>query len=39
VLRAPFALLPDLWGGGDNALFRSMAVPCLLACALLAVGL
>jgi hypothetical protein len=39
VLRAPFAFLPDLWGGGDHALFRSMAVPCLLACALLAVGL
>jgi hypothetical protein len=39
VLRAPFAWLPDLWGGGDHALFRSMAVPCLVACALLAVGL
>jgi hypothetical protein len=39
VLRAPFALLPDLWGGGDLALFRSMAVPCLLAAALLAVAL
>src|SRR5688572_24862337 len=39
VLRAPFVFLPDLWGGGDHALFRSMAVPCLLACALLAVGL
>jgi hypothetical protein len=39
VMRAPFALLPDLWGGGDLALFRSMAVPCLLATVLLAVGL
>jgi hypothetical protein len=39
VLRAPFAFLPDLWGGGDLALFRSMAVPCLLAGALLGVGL
>jgi hypothetical protein len=31
VLRSPFALLPELWGGGDWALFRSMAVPCLAA--------
>lgn len=39
VLRAPFALLPDLWGGGDLALFRSMAVPCLVAAAALGVFL
>jgi hypothetical protein len=39
VLRAPFALLPNLWGGGDLALFRSVAVPCLLAVAILAVFL
>src|SRR5918996_5652754 len=39
VLRAPFALLPGLWGGGDLALFRSMAAPCLLAGAVLAVVL
>jgi hypothetical protein len=39
VLRAPFALLPNLWGGGDLALFRSMAIPCLLAAAILAVFL
>jgi hypothetical protein len=39
VLRAPFALLPNLWGGGDHALFRSMAAPCLLAGVLLAVAL
>jgi Glycosyltransferase family 87 len=39
VLRAPFALLPGLWGGGDLALFRSMAAPCLLAAAILAVAL
>jgi hypothetical protein len=39
ILRAPFALLPDLWGGGDLALFRSMAAPCLMAGALLAVAL
>ena len=37
ILRAPFAFLPDLWGGGDLALFRSMAVPCLIAVAFLAV--
>lgn len=29
ILRAPFVLLPDTWGGGDLALFRSMAIPCL----------
>jgi hypothetical protein len=39
VLRAPFAFLPDLWGGGDLALYRSMAVPCLAAGALLGVFL
>lgn len=37
VLRAPFALLPNVWDGGDLALFRSMAVPCLAAAALLGV--
>jgi hypothetical protein len=39
VLRAPFALLPNLWGGGDLALFRSMALPCLIAGAIFAVAL
>jgi Glycosyltransferase family 87 len=39
VLRAPFALLPNAWGGGDLALFRSMAAPCLVAAAILAVVL
>jgi hypothetical protein len=39
IMRAPFALLPNLWGGGDLALFRSMAVPCLLAGAVFAVFL
>jgi hypothetical protein len=39
LLRAPFALLPQLWGGGDLAIFRSMAVPCLLATAILGVAL
>jgi hypothetical protein len=39
ILRAPFALLPNLWGGGDLALFRSLAVPCLAIAAILAVFL
>ena len=39
ILRAPFALLPELWGGGDLALYRSMAVPCLAAGVVLAVML
>jgi hypothetical protein len=39
VMRAPFAFLPNLWGGGDLALFRSMAIPCLLAAAIFAVFL
>src|SRR5687768_14709892 len=39
LLRAPFAILPDLWGGGDLALFRSMAIPCFAALAFLAVML
>ena len=39
ILRAPFAVLPDLWGGGDLALFRSMAIPCLAAVAFLALVL
>ena len=39
ILRLPFVALPDLWGGGDLALFRSMAVPCLAAGAALGVFL
>ncbi len=31
VERAPFALLPDLWGGGHLAVYRMVAAPCLLA--------
>jgi hypothetical protein len=31
VLRSPFVFLPDLWGGGYLALFRSLALPCLAA--------
>lgn len=37
ILRAPFAVLPSVWHGGDTALFRTMAAPCLLAA--LALGL
>lgn len=31
VLRAPFALSTDLWGGGELAVYRMVALPCLLA--------
>jgi Glycosyltransferase family 87 len=31
VLRAPFALLTDVWGGGELAVYRMVALPCLLA--------
>jgi hypothetical protein len=31
VERAPFALLPGLWGGGSLAVYRTVALPCLLA--------
>ncbi len=39
VLRAPFALLPGLWGGGAQAIFRVVALPCLAAAAALGVWL
>jgi hypothetical protein len=39
ILRAPFALLPAAWRGGDLALYRSMAVPCLLAAVVVALVL
>src|ERR1700677_614039 len=35
--RAPFALLPGLWGGGALAVYRMVSLPCLLAGALLGV--
>lgn len=38
-LRAPFALLPNLWGGGDLAAYRTLAAPCLVAGAVLGVWL
>src|SRR5207302_1610880 len=37
--RSPFALLPGLWGGGALAVYRAVAVPCLLAAAVIAVVL
>ena len=39
VIRSPFALLPELWGGGALAVYRSMAVPALAAGAILGVVL
>jgi hypothetical protein len=39
VERAPFALIPGLWGGGALAVYRAVAVPCLLAAALLGIHL
>ncbi|MHB8235434.1 MAG: glycosyltransferase 87 family protein [Solirubrobacteraceae bacterium] len=39
VERAPFALIPQIWGGGELAVYRSVAAPCLLASALLGVWL
>jgi hypothetical protein len=37
--RAPFALVPGLWGGGSLAVYRALALPCLLAAAALGVWL
>jgi hypothetical protein len=37
--RAPFALIPGLWGGGALAVYRAVAAPCLLATAVLGVWL
>ena len=37
--RAPFALAPGLWGGGTLAVYRMVALPCLLATAALGVWL
>ncbi len=39
VLRAPFALAPELWGGGELAVYRMVALPCLLSAAALGVWL
>jgi Glycosyltransferase family 87 len=37
--RAPFALVPDLWGGGQLAVYRMVTLPCLLAASVLGVWL
>ncbi len=39
VERAPFALMPGLWGGGELAVYRMAALPCLLVAAALGVWL
>ena len=31
VLRAPFAAIPSLWGGGEMAVFRAGSLPCMAA--------
>jgi hypothetical protein len=38
-IRAPFAFLPSLWHGGEVAVYVAVAVPCLIAAALLALWL
>jgi len=37
--RAPFALLPGLWGGGEESVYALVALPCLIAGAALGVWL
>ena len=39
LLRAPFIAVPKLWGGGDLAVFRAAAAPCLVASAIFGVWL
>lgn len=39
ILRVPFALVPTIWGGGQLAVYRMVALPCLLAAAGLGVWL
>lgn len=39
VLRAPFVLATKLWGGGELAIYRAAAAPCLIASAILAIWL
>jgi hypothetical protein len=38
-VRSPFALAPSLWGGGELAVYRMLALPGLLAAGVLAVWL
>lgn len=39
LMRAPAVLISDWLGGGDDALFRAVSIPCLLALAVLGVAL
>ena len=39
LLRAPFAFLPSVWGGGSLAVYQAVSIPCLLAAALLGLWL
>ena len=39
LIRAPFAAIPKLWGGGELSVFRAAAAPCLAAGAALGVWL
>ena len=39
LIRAPFAAIPKLWGGGELSVFRAAAAPCLAAAAALGVWL
>jgi alpha-1,6-mannosyltransferase len=39
VLRSPFVLAPKLWGGGELAIYRAAAAPCLAASAIFGVWL
>lgn len=39
LIRAPFALIPKLWGGGELSVYRAAAAPCLAAAAALGVWL
>ena len=39
ILRAPFALLPGLWGGGSLSVFRAVSIPALVALCAFAVVL
>ena len=39
LMRAPFVLVPKLWGGGELSMFRAAAAPCMVAAALLGVWL
>jgi hypothetical protein len=39
LLRAPFALLPGLWGGGPLAVYQAVSIACLIAAALLGLWL